>query len=67
MKIRLAKKILNHQPENDPIGYRYNQYWVKRWNKVEDFPQSKLDHRIGLAISLTTTVYNRYLKRIEQL
>lgn len=33
MKIRLANKILKHQPENDPIGYRYNQYWVKRWEE----------------------------------
>lgn len=67
MKIRLAHKILRHQPENDPVGHRFNKYWVGRWKKSEDFPQYKLDHRIGLAISLTTTVYNRYLKRIEQL
>lgn len=65
MKIRLANKILKHQLENDPIGYRYNQYWVKRWKEMEDFPPSKLDHRIGLAIVLTTVKYERYLKKIE--
>lgn len=50
MKIRLANKILRHQPENDPIGYRFNQYWVKRWDDFESIPTIKADHRIGLAI-----------------
>lgn len=30
MKIRLAHKILKCQPENDPVGYRFNKYWVER-------------------------------------
>lgn len=54
MKIRLANKILRHQPENDPIGYRFNQYWVKRWDDFESIPTIKADHRIWLAIVLTT-------------
>lgn len=53
MKIRLAKKILKNQPENDPIGRKFNGYWVKRWKDHEEFPPIKLDHRIDKAVSLT--------------
>lgn len=59
MKIRLAKKISKHQPENDPIGREFNGYWVKRWDDHEEFPPIKRDHRIDKAISLTNKFSNR--------
>lgn len=64
MKIRIAKKILKHQPENDPIGRKFNGYWVKRWKEHEDFPQNKRDHRIEKAITLTNpfVINNKYGK-----
>lgn len=64
MKIRFANKIMKHQPENDPIGRKFNPYWVKRWNGYEgDFFPQKEDHRIVGAISLTTKNYNRKLNK----
>lgn len=59
MKIRLAKKIMKHQPENSPKGHRYNQYWVKRWDNHESYPPKKLDRGIEKAIKLTNHCKNK--------
>lgn len=66
MKIRQAKKILKHQPENDPIGYGYNQYWVKRWDDHEAYPPKKMDQRINKAIRLANKRYKRQFNESQR-
>ena len=59
MKIRLARKIMRHQPDalygENPS--KYNEHWVLRWEQYNHAvnPSSEdgcLDHRITKAVSL---------------